>query len=223
MFCVGLVFLIPALNEEKGIGITIREIKALKLKARICVADCYSKDKTAAVARKLGAEVYQNRWPGKGDCLREVMHVFPKDGDTVIITDADGTYSMKRVQQMLKLVNDRTMVAGSRFKGKLRGMPKFNELGNRVQSFLVSLLYGAWVTDINTGLRVYTARSFHKLKINSSGFDLEAEWTCKALKRGMQIIELPCDYVERKGATHLSPLRDGWRIIKRILKERVIS
>lgn len=220
MVCVSLVFLIPTLNEEKGVGTVIREIKSLKLPCKIYLTDAHSKDNTVKIATRLGAKVFPRKGFGKGEGIREMMQIIP-DNDTVVITDGDATYSLARVPQMLKLVNDNTMITGSRFKGKLRGMPTFNLFGNKVQSLLLSVLFGTRITDVNTGLRVFKAKSLKKLKINSLGFDLEVEWTCKALKRGMRIIEVPADYRERRGATHLHPLRDGWRIIKRILKERV--
>lgn len=214
-----VIFLIMTRNEEKGIAKVIREIKKTRPAFEIYVMD-KSEDRTAEIARKCGAKVFLQKSKGKGNGLREVLPHLPGDA-MVVITDGDDTYSLSGVSQMLKIMDKNTMVMGSRFMGKLAGMPRFNRFGNRLQSLLLSVLFLRWLTDINTGLRIFPANSLKNIRTNSPGFELEAEWTCKAIKHGMKVKEVPVDYRERAGVTNLHPVKDGFRIFKRIVQERL--
>jgi len=66
-----VVFVIPMLNEEEGIGHTIDRIRAvmaqLGLPYHILVVDGGSTDKTVEVAKSKGAEVIRQREKGYGD------------------------------------------------------------------------------------------------------------------------------------------------------------
>jgi len=66
-----VVFVIPTLNEEEGIGHTIDKIRAvmaqLGLPYHILVVDGGSTDKTVEVAKSKGAEVIRQREKGYGD------------------------------------------------------------------------------------------------------------------------------------------------------------
>ncbi|WP_102226979.1 glycosyltransferase family 2 protein [Acidimangrovimonas sediminis] len=55
-----LTALILTFNEEKHIARCIESLKPVV--ARICVIDSFSTDRTAEIARELGAEVFQNPW-----------------------------------------------------------------------------------------------------------------------------------------------------------------
>ena len=59
-----LSVLIRTLNEGDRIARTLRSVAPLG--AEVVVVDAGSKDDTAAIARSLGAVVYQNPWPGFG-------------------------------------------------------------------------------------------------------------------------------------------------------------
>jgi len=59
-----LSVLIRTLNEGDRIARTLRSVASLG--AEVVVVDAGSKDDTAAIARSLGAIVYENPWPGFG-------------------------------------------------------------------------------------------------------------------------------------------------------------
>lgn len=214
-----LVFLLPTLNEEKTIAKVIDEINELGLpNYTILVVDGRSKDKTREIAKKKGASVIIQKAKGKGSAIIEAVATL-KDSDTVVMTDADATYSLKQVPKMIKLADNNTMVFGSRVfqPGSITSLNRF---GNFAINSAGSLLFLHKIGDMCTGLRVFKASSFKKLKLKTTNFEIETEWTLKALKKGVKIVELPIEYSERKGETKLSPLADGYKIISRIFKER---
>jgi nucleotide-binding universal stress UspA family protein len=91
---------LPALNEEKTIGLVIRRIKsALMDRAplidQLVVVDSDSQDRTVEIAEGLGVPVYRHSailpelgsHPGKGEALWKSLHVL--DGDIVAWIDTD--------------------------------------------------------------------------------------------------------------------------------------
>ncbi|MCJ7608730.1 mannosyltransferase, partial [Candidatus Bathyarchaeota archaeon] len=62
-----VVFLIAALNEEEGIGLTLSELRKLPLDPYLLVVDGNSADGTVDVARNLKADIiFQEGEEGKG-------------------------------------------------------------------------------------------------------------------------------------------------------------
>jgi len=81
-----LSVVIITLNEEKNI---VRCLKSLrfKVKPEILVVDAQSRDRTAAIARKLGAKVLVRKWKGYAD---QKNWAFGKvHGDWILSLDAD--------------------------------------------------------------------------------------------------------------------------------------
>ncbi|MBI2646937.1 glycosyltransferase family 2 protein [Candidatus Woesearchaeota archaeon] len=96
--------ILPALNEEKSIGKTIREIKDVlskgKIKFEIIVVDSDSRDKTAMIARSLGAKVVNEPIKGYGNALRRGFR--EAKGRYIIMYDPDGTYDANTLPLMIK-------------------------------------------------------------------------------------------------------------------------
>ncbi len=215
-----VVALIPTLNEEKGVGKVISAFKSLKIpNSSILVVDGHSKDATVAIARKMGAKVIFQKEKGKGAALLEAVATIP-DGATVVLVDADNTYDLKNVKQMLRLVGENTIVQGRRVVTP-GSMTLLNWLGNLFFNGTTILLFLHVHRDLLTGLRVFKAGTFKRLGLKAKNFEIETEMTLKAIKHGVKIIEVPVSYWEREGFTKLRPLHDGIRILRRIIYERL--
>ena len=91
---------LPALNEEKTIGLVIRRVKAalmdrVPLLDQLVVIDSDSTDRTREIARELGVPVVRHSrilpetgsYVGKGEALWKSLHVL--DGDIVAWIDTD--------------------------------------------------------------------------------------------------------------------------------------
>ena len=63
--------------------------------------------------------------------------------------------------------------------------------GNRLLSFITSILYGQWITDMETCYKLFPRNALKGIKLNARGFDLEPEITAKLLKKGYKILEIP--------------------------------
>jgi len=108
-----LTIVIPAFNEEQGIGSVIERINAVcaDITHEIIVVNDGSQDDTARVASRAGARVINHRQNiGYGASLksgiREVQTEF------VLTMDADGQHRVEDIRPMWELAADNDMIVG---------------------------------------------------------------------------------------------------------------
>jgi len=228
-----ITVIIPALNEQLSIGKVIKDIPKEKLKhlgykTEIIVIDNNSDDKTAQIAKKLGAKVIYEPNKGKGNAIRTGFRSISKDTDFVVMLDGDNTY---KSYEMLRLIEPLDsgfcdVIIGSRLEGKMNGhsMSFSHKFVNWAWTFFVRHFYFANVTDTCTGYFAWTAKAIKKLNgyIKSEGFAIETEMITKMAKMKYKIYSVPITYDPRNGKEHskLRPVRDGlkisWMLIKNL-------
>jgi hypothetical protein len=101
-------------------------------------------------------------------------------------------------------------------------MPWYRRLGNRLFTSLVNLLYGARYTDITYGYNAFWKETFNQIKLKSDGFEMEIEMCIEVSKARLKVMEVPSFEGKRLyGTGKLKTFKDGWKILKTILKERL--
>ncbi len=215
--------IIAALNEEEGIGLTIAELMDTLGCPRVLVVDGRSTDRTAEIAKNMGAEVFLQDGKGKGDALAKAIAKMDPSVNYVVLTDADYTYPAEHVLEMVRILEENPivgMVCGNRFTGDLRLGEMHNLLyfGNRLIAFTHNLLNGVQLTDPLTGLRVVRAAILRNWKVKSKGFDIEVELNHQVEREGFGIVEVPIKYRERLGQKKLG-VKNGAEILRRIMLE----
>jgi len=216
------------LNEEEGIGPSLAELREVLEDPRYLVVDGNSIDRTAKIAEEMGAEVLFQEGLGKGDAIAQaVKHVNSDVIKYVVFIDADFTYPVKCVPEMIQILEENPevgMVTGNRFNHffELRAMENPFFLGNRFLAWAQRLLNGVHLSDPLTGLRVVRWRILKSWVPRSKGFDIEAEMNHRVENKGYNIVEIPIQYRDRLGEKKLK-LRHGFAILKRIIVESLID
>jgi glycosyltransferase involved in cell wall biosynthesis len=219
-----VLVIIAALNEERGIGPSLAELRLVLDDSRYLVVDGNSVDRTVQVAKDLGAEVLPQDGEGKGDAIAQaIKHVNSDAIKYVIFTDADYTYPVKSVPEMIQILEQNPevgMVCGNRFNQSLTlsAMKSFFFVGNRFLALTQRLLNGVHLADPLTGLRVIRWDILKNWAPKSQGFDIEAEINHRVENKGYRTVELPIQYRSRLGEKKLK-LRHGITIFKRIVIE----
>lgn len=236
-----LSIIIPVFNEEKTIGEIIKRVSRIDIVSvtkEIIVVDDGSIDATASIISNLKSQIsnlkclYHKKNLGKGAAVRTgISHA---SGDYVIIQDADLEYNPSDIPRLIDLVRNRKaqVVYGTRLN-RLPNLKRdertfqflLHYFGNRLLSLLTSILYGQWITDMETGRKLFPKKALDNIKLNARSFDFEPEITAKLLKRGYKILELPIStkprgYAEGK---KLHTLRDGSIALWTLLKYRFID
>ncbi len=215
--------LMAALNEEKGIGLTLSELSQYLGNYRVLVIDGNSMDQTVHVAKSFGADVIYQRGKGKGNALADALQYVGQDVDYIVLIDADYTYPAEYVPEMIKILDENPtvgMVCGNRFNSHLHvsAMRNMFYLGNRVLAFTHNLFNGVSMRDPLSGLRVIRWEVLREWTPRSDGFDIEVELNHHVEREGYGITEIEIPYRPRVGEKKLK-LKHGVTILKRILAE----
>lgn len=219
-----ILVVIPTLNEEWGLGPTIKEINHYLENPLILVVDARSTDSTTTVAKSLGAKVILQKGLGKGDAIATAIEDLKgKELEYIVLIDADFTYPAVYLDIIFEILEKNPkvgMVCGNRFNAKVQFGDPFNkfQFGNRVLSYLHKHLNGVNMIDPLSGLRVVRWSIVKDWMPKSKGFDIEVELNHFVITSGFNIVEIPIDYRRRIGKKKLG-VQDGLTILKRIIAQ----
>jgi len=227
-----LSVIIPVYNEEKSILKVIDKVKKTKLRGiakEIIIVDDFSSDGTRRILEKLsGLKVFfHQKNMGKGSAIRTALK--HATGDIVLIQDADLEYDPKEYRKLLgPIVKGKAKVVyGSRLasiRKNLKKMYKLHYFGNLFLTVITSVLYGAKITDMETGYKVFRKEVIKNMNLKAKRFDFEPEITAKILKKGYKITEVPIDFMGRKFSEGKKiTWKDGVKALYYLIKYRFVD
>jgi len=217
---------IPARNEEKNIGETVKaiqsEFKKHNLEHEILVVDDGSTDKTDKVVCDLakqdrGVYLINNNEPfGFGNAIKKGLDQFK--GDYVIITMADSSDNPEDMVRYVKeMQNGYDCCFGSRWRSGavVRGYPRLKWILNRTANCVIQILFGLRYNDITNAFKGYSREAIDGIKpVLSHHFNITVELPLKAIVRGYRYQVIPTDWHERrKGETSLKIQEMGSRYL----------
>src|SRR5918995_2161991 len=207
---------LPAFNEGAAVPHVLDELAAsLDQSYEVLVVDAGSTDDTAEVAEQHPCRLIKhssNR--GKGVAIR--TGIAEAQGENVVIMDADATYPVPAIKEIVELLDENDLVRGIR-ESEAESMPPVNRFGNWLINKLLAISHGLEGTDHLSGLYAIRRSEAVKLGTEARGFDIETEIGIKAQARGLRQATVPISYLPRVGEKKLSPWRDGLRILGRVI------
>lgn len=206
---IELTLIIPAYNEEKIIGETLKSVlNFLSPKTytwEVIVVDDGSEDKTSTVVKsfkKPGIRLIsltENK--GKGAAIR--AGIKESRGEFIIFSDADLSVPIENIDKFLLALRKNDVVIGSRrIKGSkiLVHQPWLRENMGRVFTFLTRLILSSKISDFTCGFKGFRREAalaiFGKAKLDRWAYD--AEILFLAQKRGVKIAEIPIFWKNRE-------------------------
>lgn len=213
---------VPAYNEAGAIAQTIEQLRAMlaqaDLDAEIVVVDDGSTDGTGEKLRELEAVhvVHHEQNRGYGAALKTGIRT--ARGETIVITDADGTYPIDRIPEIVAALDDHDMVVGARTGEEVR-VPAIRKPAKWFITALASYLSDTRIPDLNSGLRAFRREDALRLfGILPSGFSWTTTITLAMVNSGMRVKYIPINYHARTGKSKISPVRDTWNFILLIVR-----
>jgi dolichol-phosphate mannosyltransferase len=232
-----LSIIIPAFDEEPtiaGVVAAVSKVAFVDAAVEIIVVDDGSRDGTACRAAEAIAALPNARLlrheknRGKGAAVRTGIE--GAHGDYIVIQDADLEYDPADLPRLVAALDEKHRVVYGTRLARLphpRGeehTPQFmlHYLGNRLLSLIASALYGQWLTDMETGYKLFPREALAGGGLQSERFDLEPEITARLRRAGYRIKEVPITTKPRGYAAgkKLHTLRDGRAALWALLKYR---
>jgi len=197
---------IPAYNEEGAIASSIHDVrKAMDdsgIEYELLIVNDGSTDRTGELAIEAGANVInlpENQ--GYGAALKAGIR--RSKYETIVITDADGTYPAETIPIIIGELGEYDMLVGSR-TGENVAAPLIRKPAKWFLRKLASYLAGRHIPDLNSGLRVIrkdlVRRFAHLLP---SGFSFTTTITLASLCSGSLVKYYTIDYHARIGQSKI--------------------
>jgi glycosyltransferase involved in cell wall biosynthesis len=216
---------IPTHNEAQNLNYVLPYIPPLV--SEVILVDGHSTDDTIAVAQQLLPTIHiinQVR-RGKGDALRTGFAACT--GDIIVMLDADGSADPNEIPRFVEaLLGGNDFAKGSRFMkgGGSHDITPLRSLGNYGLSQLVNILFRTRYSDLCYGYNAFWKYCLGHIEINCDGFEIETLINIRTCKANLKVIEVPSfERPRRFGQSNLRTFRDGWRVLKTIVKERIRS
>ncbi|HEX7344914.1 MAG TPA: glycosyltransferase family 2 protein [bacterium] len=203
------VFL-PAYNEEENIEQAVmNSVKVLREISddwEVIVVNDASKDRTKEIAERLVREVPGVRLINHekntrlGGALRSGFANSTKE--LVFYTDADNPIDMKDLKMAVPIMAQADFITGYRLN---RDEPLKRKVYSRCYNWLIRLLFGLKVRDVNFSFKLVRQEVLKKARLRSMGSFIDAELLIEARKYGFRIKEVGIRYYPRvKGESTLA-------------------
>lgn len=211
--CVTLI--IPCFNEEGMIAETVRRaLKSLKGSERafeIVVVDDGSDDGSTHSLQTLigtpGLRLMRNgENHGYGYSLKRA--VVEARHELIAIIDADGTYPIERLPELIDAMKEADMAVGARIGASVH-IPLLRRPAKWSLRKLAEYLAGRKIPDLNSGMRVMKRSLIRRfVRLLPDGFSFTTTITLALLTHGHEVRYIPIDYAPRVGKSSIRPLRD---------------
>jgi glycosyltransferase involved in cell wall biosynthesis len=216
---------LAAYNEAPTVAAVVRGALSIEPSPReVIVVDDGSIDETARLAEEAGARVLRlPKNQGKGAALRRGIEI--AEGEILVFLDADGQDDPAEIPRLLDALRPGVdLVIGSRFLGEFDegAITPVNLFGTRFLTAVLNALFGARVTDCLAGFRAARRSALRRFPLRARRYDIEVDLLIGVLRTGGRVVEVPVRRMARRsGASGLHAVRDGTRILLRMLQHRV--
>ncbi|MEP9411186.1 MAG: glycosyltransferase family 2 protein [Candidatus Brocadia sp.] len=214
--------IIPAYNEKEGIPQVIESLQSLRKRYgnrwEIIIVDDGSTDGTSEMIRN-SQDIVLIRHPfnrGYGAAIKTgIRHA---KYNTLIISDADGTYPVQDIPRLLAQLSKSEMVVGTRGISN-SNIPFVRKPAKWVLNKLANYLTGIKIPDLNSGLRAMKKDIVMKfIHLLPDGFSFTTTITLAMLTNDYAVDFVPIEYKIRSGRSKIRPIRDTLNFLQLIIR-----
>ena len=220
-----VVALIPAFNEEKTIGATLKAVASLPSLGEIVVINDGSTDRTGEIIQQLALHnsrliaLNLDRNYGKGAALNRGLEAIC--ADIYLLLDGDLANTASLAQDLLEpVLTGQADMTIARFSSQQSQSPSGMGFGlvRRLATLGVHLFTGKRVTSPLSGQRAITAVVLETIGPLFEGFGVEIGLTVGALYHGFRVLEVPVSMQHRGYGRGLKGIRHRIRQLVHVIK-----
>jgi len=214
---------LPAMNEAENLPHVLNRIP--RDVYELILVDGGSTDDTVAVAEQLWPNlvVAHQTGKGKGQALSQGFQM--ATGDVIVMLDADGSTDPEEIPRYVAaLLTGADFAKGTRFVtgGGSDDITPLRRLGNKVLSGVVNAMWGTDYSDLCYGYNAFWRRCLPQVMADCNGFEVETLMNIRVAQSDLKVVEVPSyEHSRLHGTSNLNAWRDGKRVLRTILAERV--
>ncbi|HBF34273.1 TPA: glycosyltransferase family 2 protein [Candidatus Sumerlaeota bacterium] len=220
---ISLSLVIPLYNEVDSIAQTLHDaceaLQSTGAATEIIVVDDGSTDGSAQAVEETGLPVRVIRHEsnrGYGAALK--TGIAAACYEYVAIVDADGSYPVRELPNLMQAAPDHAMVVGERIQYSHYSSSARN-LGKAILVPLANYLSGIKIPDINSGMRIMRKDLVERYwPLLPDTFSFTTTITLSLLCAGWNVRYLPIQYAKREGHSKIKPVRDMIRFVILIVR-----
>ncbi len=214
--------IIPAYNEREGILPVIRSLQSLKERHgnrwEIIVVDDGSTDGTPEIIKDMQDIVLIQHPLNRGYGAAIKTGIKHAKYAAIIISDADGTYPIHDIPNLLIHLSKNEMVVGAR-KSNSANIPFIRKPAKWLLNKLANYLTGINIPDLNSGFRAMKKDAVMKfIHLLPNGFSFTTTITLAMLTNGCTVEFIPIEYKMRSGKSKIRPIRDTLNFTQLIVR-----
>ncbi len=210
---------IPVYNHETQVRRVVE--KCLQLRLPVIVVDDGSTDSTRDVLASLSGitVISHKKNQGKGASLLSGFTAALPFADWAITIDADGQHDAEDILSLISVIRavpggQRPLVVGKRMGMGHGNVPWTSRWGRRFANFWVWISCGRWLSDAQSGFRIYPLPETLHLGTKARRYQFEVEVLVRAVWHKIPIIEAPVHAIygpRQERVSHFRPWVDFWR------------
>ena len=195
-----LSVIVPIYNEAKTAREILAKINAVNIEKEIIVVDDSSTDGTDKILIDIRYDnlkiIHHSSNRGKGAAF--LTGLANAKGEFIIIQDADLEYDPNDYAVLLNAISGgkADLVLGARFLKGQRG-PFMHRMMDRFMVSTMNFLFGSKLNDYSACYKLARKSTFESLNLRSTGFNIDMEIICSALKKRLIIKEEAVSYSPR--------------------------
>lgn len=229
---------IPAFNEAANLEVILPKLPPVH---QVLLVDGNSSDGTVerSLAVMPSLEVIQQTRRGKGNAL--ACGFSAVTGDIIVMLDADGSADPNEIVAFVEVLkNGADFAKGTRFMtgGGSDDITWFRKTGNFFLNSVANVILGTTYTDLCYGYNAFWTHCLPHLALPETslaaradgkhhwgdGFEIEAIINSRVALAKLKIHEVPSyEYLRMFGESNLNAVRDGFRVLYSLLKEKQAS
>jgi hypothetical protein len=214
---------IPALNEADNLPHVFERMPAEI--SEVILVDGNSTDGTVEIAKQLWPRLVAIKQTGKGKGNALACGFWAATGEIIVMLDADGSTDPAEIPRFVAaLLAGADFAKGSRFiaGGGSADITTARRIGNWGLAKVVNSLWGGQYSDLCYGYNAFWRRCLPFVTPDCEGFEVETLMNIRAARARLRIHEVPSfEYDRRHGTSNLHVRRDGMRVLRTIVSERV--
>ena len=189
-----IFIVIPAFNEARTLRDILKQLESLGYQNIVVVNDG-SEDATLEIAREEKVVAISHLMNcGVGAATQTGIDAALLLGADIIVTlDADEQHDPEDIEALIEpLLHDQVDIClGSRFLNKKNKIPFLRRIFNFVGNLVTFFISWTWVSDSQSGLKAFSAKTARTIPISASGYEFCSELVWKMAEKKLRFKEIP--------------------------------